>query len=91
MNKVHLSNVFCAVSCDLVGFWVFVDTAPPPPPINGCGEILTKTQLNHTRQHKKHQVSELYLSGYILAHFGGHKVETVGFMRHFQRSLKMYR
>ena len=29
----------------------------------------------------------LYLSGYILAHFGGHKIETVGFMRHFQRSL----
>ena len=59
--------------------------------INGRGEILPQTPLNHTRQHNCHQVSELYLSGYILARFGGNNIETVGFMRHFQRSLKIRR
>ena len=62
----------CVISCFLGGG------------INSHGGILPKTPLNHMRQHNCHQVSELYLSGYILVHFGGHKIETVGFTRHFQ-------
>ena len=68
----------CVISCFLGGS------------INGCEGILPKTPLNHSRKHNCHEVSEFYLSGYILVHFGGHKIKTVGFMRHFQRSLKIY-
>ena len=61
----------CVISCFLGGG------------INGRGGIFPKTALNHMRQHNCHQVNELHLSGYLLGHFGGHKIETVGFKRHF--------